>query len=367
MMMGSLVSLTGYLMVLGLLNLWAVFKVARGGHYFTALLMFLFWPASLYALVRFWGDEDSDVRIPVLMSFVTLGMVLFMANRVVEKTQDQLVLEFSDEEMALLWELDPELAQQAEMRRMGLIEEGELTMEEFLELHADDPLVQDYVASGYDRPGRRVPQRETVETFTPGPVTAPVERTPDEIEADRRRQLRMAADGLAWRFGTVALGETGASLSLPQNFRFATRDTLPRLARLRGEPLDPEVLGWVAHRRSDLAGDQGWFVEVRTTTLTRPFPLRPIADQGVVPQWLRASGVADPEALARGPLAADWDGERFIARWSERPSDDAPAQYAALLPAAGQPLRLSMRNVDPDHHELAERAIRLIASRISIP
>jgi uncharacterized membrane-anchored protein len=58
-----------------LFYLWAVVRMWRTDSTL-AIVMFLFWPASIYALVRHWGQEENDIRVPLFGSFAVLGLWL---------------------------------------------------------------------------------------------------------------------------------------------------------------------------------------------------------------------------------------------------------------------------------------------------
>ena len=57
--------------VAGLLYLFAVVRVWRSDR-LIAVLMFFFWPMSVYALVKYWGEKDDSPRLPLLLSLTTL-------------------------------------------------------------------------------------------------------------------------------------------------------------------------------------------------------------------------------------------------------------------------------------------------------
>ena len=60
-------------LVAGLLYLLALVRVWRSEQ-MLAVMMFLFWPVGLYALVKYWGDKDAGVRTPLLASFGTFAL-----------------------------------------------------------------------------------------------------------------------------------------------------------------------------------------------------------------------------------------------------------------------------------------------------
>ena len=62
-------------LVAGLLYLLALVRVWRSNQ-MLAIVMLLFWPAGLYALVRYWNQKDEGVRTPLLASFVVFAVWL---------------------------------------------------------------------------------------------------------------------------------------------------------------------------------------------------------------------------------------------------------------------------------------------------
>lgn len=364
-MIGSMLSIGGYVMVLLALEMWIIFKVYRSDP-FMAVMVFVFPPLTLYALVRYWGDEDSDVRIPVFMSLLTVGMIFFMANRFVEKGAEEIALMLTPEDIALLREENPELAMEIELQRAILVEQGVLGPDEAIGFHASDDFAPELMDLGYGQD--TIPdeaQADDDEYSGELPVEAPVERSPEAIAAERRFHLQQAAAALVWRFGSVAIDHAGVRIDLPPSFRFVGRDALVRLAKLRGEPLGENVLGWLVHRRTDLARDEAWFVEVGTRPVVAAASDWDFEDPSLLADALQSLYAASPEQVALGPLAPVWDGKRRALRWSERDAEGEPARYLALLPAGAQPIQLAFRNVDAGEQELAERAVRLLSARVT--
>lgn len=62
-------------LVAGLLYLLALVRVWRSNQ-MLAMVMLLFWPAGLYALVRYWKEDEDGVRTPLLASFAVLALWL---------------------------------------------------------------------------------------------------------------------------------------------------------------------------------------------------------------------------------------------------------------------------------------------------
>ena len=67
---------------------WMLIKTSKSSMV-VAVIAFFFWPAFIYALVKNWNDEESDIKVPF---FVWLGAVFFMvifANRAAKAMDDQ--------------------------------------------------------------------------------------------------------------------------------------------------------------------------------------------------------------------------------------------------------------------------------------
>lgn len=62
-------------LVAGLLYLLALVRVWRSNQVL-AIVMLLFWPAGLYALVRYWNEKDEGVRMPLLAAFAVFAVWL---------------------------------------------------------------------------------------------------------------------------------------------------------------------------------------------------------------------------------------------------------------------------------------------------
>jgi thiol:disulfide interchange protein len=44
-----------------------------------AILTFLFWPVSIYFLVTFWNDEESNIKAPFFINFILCGGIVWLA------------------------------------------------------------------------------------------------------------------------------------------------------------------------------------------------------------------------------------------------------------------------------------------------
>src|SRR5690554_6747794 len=110
-MLGSLTSLAGYLLVLFVITVWMCVKIWRRSP-LLAIGAFFLWPLSLIALFLYWGDEDSDIRVPFALSLVVSILIGVMAMRAVDKGIDEMAWMLSDEDIAQIRLEDPKLADQ---------------------------------------------------------------------------------------------------------------------------------------------------------------------------------------------------------------------------------------------------------------
>ncbi|MEO7325106.1 MAG: DUF2167 domain-containing protein [Dokdonella sp.] len=67
-----------------------------------AIVMLLFWPAGLYALVRYWGEEENNIRVPMVASLGTLaiwcGMLAWGIGHVSEHDRSAAFADAPDED-----------------------------------------------------------------------------------------------------------------------------------------------------------------------------------------------------------------------------------------------------------------------------
>ena len=58
---------------------WVLARIWRHNAALAVASLFL-WPVVLLALVRNWGDEDRDIRIPIAAFAVALGLSLWLTE-----------------------------------------------------------------------------------------------------------------------------------------------------------------------------------------------------------------------------------------------------------------------------------------------
>jgi hypothetical protein len=191
-------------------------------------------------------------------------------------------------------------------------------------------------------------------------------RTPTPI--DPNLELTQAAAALSYRYAKVELASAHAVLKLPSHFRFVPGNRLHRLARLRSQPLDPSVLGWVNHETVDLGQPSAWALEVRffeTGTLIEGSEsdtdfASQVAALGGGPS-LDGSG----RSLGNGAFAPQWDAARGLLTWSlEDP--EGHSEHLALRPTRHGALLFRLAGLEPDLREFGLRSTRLLAASTEV-
>lgn len=368
-MVGSAISFSGYMLAMTVLVIWMVVRIWRRSP-LMAVLTFFIWPVSIIALFTNWGDEDSDIRVPFALTLVAAMLMGFMAVRTVEKGVQEMALVLTEEEIELIREDDPELAMQLDQARAEAIAAGG-------ELGGDGYSDEDEYSEESDEE-RSQPRRAGAQPIAQSgshdarAAHVAVKRDPAEIEAEHRVLLEQAASGLSWRFGKLDLAPAAAELQIPAHFRFAPRATLSQIARLRGAPLQPDVLGWLVHRDVDMAREDAWYVQVRfrplDATLAAPRMLVSDAAEIAAQQSAfvaRIAGVVDEQTTAK-PQTPVWDAANAIATWrrsdADQPFEDGGDHVAARVLANGV-LEFVVPDLHAAHAELGERSVRLMALR----
>ncbi|MEJ5208703.1 hypothetical protein [Denitratimonas sp. CY0512] len=361
-MLGSLTSLAGYLLVLFVITVWMCVKIWRRSP-LLAIGAFFLWPLSLIALFLYWGDEDSDIRVPFALSLVVSILIGVMAMRAVDKGIDEMAWMLSDEDIAQIRLEDPKLADQLEEARRRLDAE----YDEYDDGEYDD-------SDAIDPPPRSGSSSARQPSATPAPAAVETEVDPVQAEIQHRLELAQAVHLLSWRFGIVDLAPAAAKLRLPQDFRFVPRNHALRVARLRGTPLDNDVIGWVVHRQVDLARDDAWYVQMRYVPLETRLRAPTLArlDKAEISTEISHHAGRIAQALQgdrrRRAEAATWDPETGIATW-QWPADEqesAHRDHIAALPVGNGLLEFSVPAVHQVHAELGERAARLMAARTTV-
>jgi hypothetical protein len=79
MLIGSLVCL--------ILFFWMLIKVGKQST-LLAFLAFFFWPVLFYAVIKYWGDEESDIKIPFAIFLVAVGYMMYDANKMAKAMKE---------------------------------------------------------------------------------------------------------------------------------------------------------------------------------------------------------------------------------------------------------------------------------------
>jgi hypothetical protein len=378
-MIGSLASMMGYWIVLFVLVVWMVVKIARSSP-LLAVGSFLFWPLSLLALVKYWGDRDSDIRVPFFLSVLCTGLIFVMANRAMDKAISEGAIYLSDEDIALIAEDDPELAAQLAAAREEAIARGEVPVE-FAEEEGDvEAAGEGAGAAAADLDGvlARISARREAAARPAAEETGFTRRQDRRLATPVRERaavdsaaLRAEVARVAWRFSSQVVEEAHARLRLPRGFRFLPRQALPRIARLRGVPLDRHVVGWAVHQQVDLAAADAWVVEVHWVEAGHMPLLGPAQSlEGSLP-LLAASSLRDGSGrlLGEGDYAPTWRADDGVLTWSVHDDPlviDPRADLVAAWPLRHGVLLFVVPQLGAGRHELGLRAARLLARRVEV-
>lgn len=365
--LGSFGSAVGYYAFAFLMVVWMVIKIARGSG-IMALLTFFFWPLSIVSLIRNWGDRDTDIRIPFFAAVAALGMSYFMVARGVDGVLVEAAPYFTQEELDMIERENPEAFVVIMQARADFEAAG--GSYEDLE-YADDGYgyEDDYGddAGGFDSdapvPKRRPRPAPAATSSSAEPAAAPVPLDPIV-------DLAQTAAAIAWRYGEVELAPAHARLALPSRFRFVPGNRLHRLARLRSQPLDASVLGWISHETVDLGQPNAWALEVRfyeTGSLAEGGD--PSLELDFAAQVATLGGApsleGDGRSIGNGAFAPQWDAVRGLLTWSSE-DPEGRSEHFALRPTRHGALMFRLPALEPDQREFGLRATRLLAASVEV-
>lgn len=337
--MGGLISLAGYYMILGILTLWICVRVARdsGG---LAFACFFFWPTCVYALIRNWGSPDSDIKIPFFFSIITMGLMVWSAERAVVQLEQMdesayMVAAFSAEEIEEIRQDDPQLAAEIEAAQAQALDRraGAAVVS------ADPPA---------ERAASARPSVVDSSSFGNGMPT-----DPGVAISFRTLALREAESKLTPLRGRIDLGPAQAQLALPEHFRFVPVAQLRTMAAMGAGPVDPSTLGWVIHERTRFSDDDAWYVTVRFDAVGA------LVLPETAQAWQQAL-TAENAAAAEPELAPDWMAGPAIATLVDHA--DGALRARALKPLAHGVLEYAVHGLDTETDELGLRAARLMAA-----
>ncbi len=353
-MLGSMISLSGYMAVLGILVLWMVVKIWRSSPVL-AVATFFVWPLSVISLVRNWGNSDTDIRIPFFLSLVTVGAIFWMSDRVVDKAFEEAGPVFTAQEIEAIRRDNPQFAAELEARQLEASSRAQALQAE--QRSANRPAGADDRSGNYD----------AGQSYAAGQAQS-VEQVAAATEAERGFQLRTASSALKFQRGSVRLEPARATLALPLHFRFVDAYQLFRIARLRDTPLDGGSLGWIVHERVDLADPDAWFIDLRFEEIGNltigQGPGVDALQQQIALLGLLPAGVQ----FGTGNYAPQWDTRASLATWMKfttavgSSADGARVDLAAVRPLRHGVLVARIMGIPVAERELGLRATRLIVS-----
>jgi hypothetical protein len=319
-------SFTFWYLTIFVLVVWMALRVGRSSSTM-GVMTFLFWPISVVPLFTNWGDRDSDIRIPFVLTALASLMLIYNTN----KAADQLALSLDADDIAYIRESDPETAAMIEQRQAAI----GVTLE-----FEDEPgsnsgrIVATSVSAA----------RDTTSSASRSSVAA------EEMQfAAAPAQVRqIPLNELRFRRGLVRLGPAFASMQVPEHFRFVSAQQLGTLAEIRGVPVDPHSLGWVVHERVDLRSSDFWFVDVQFHECGH---LAPPAGSSSLTQLS-----ADDDQL-------HWDSALTAASWTSSGKNAALSDRSVVRLLRHGALLFKAGDLTPGQRELGLRATRMLALR----
>jgi len=351
---GSLGSAALYYGFAFLMVIWMVVKIARSSG-LMAVATFFIWPLAIVSLIKNWGDPDTDIRIPFFATVLALGLSLFMVSRGVDNAMLEYAPYFSEEDLALIAEENPEAYAQIMQARA--------------QFEADGGTLEDEGGSDLDLAPASIEAADAPSSASSATTTsvddaqAPAPRPP--VEIDPEVELAKAVKGLSYLYHAVELKGANAQLVVPPRFRFIPAVRLSRIAELRSQPLQPGTLGWVTHDTIDLAHPEAWAVEVRLLDIGAT---RLTGSNEEINDELRA--LADTVLLdtSKARFGSEgfvprWDAERALLTWSLS-GKDGRVEQRAVRPLRQAVLQFSVSGLEPSQRELGLRATRLLAASV---
>jgi hypothetical protein len=299
-----------YLILLAMIT-WTAIRVGREstGMGFAS---FFCWPIAVIPLITNWGNRDSDIRLPFLLTVLAFGLLMHESNKI----GDQVAMQFSAEDIELLRQQDPETAAEIERRQSQVT--GEMAATEAP------------AAAAVTAPAR-------ADDWPPTSSEMDFAAAPAEIRKIPLEEIR-------FHRGSVRLLPAFATLQVPEHFRFVRARQLGALAEIRGVTVDDQTLGWIVHERVDLRSPHFWYVDV---------------------QFHDVGHLAAPQAAAQAQPAIQWLPEQSMATWTQAAATGASTahdRFAVRLLRHGA-LVFRVSQLQPSEQELGLRAARLMAER----
>ena len=315
----NLGSFTFWYLVIFVLVVWMALRVGRSSSTMGAMT-FIFWPIAVVPLFTNWGDRDSDIRIPFVLTALASLMLIYNTHKAV----DQLALNMDADDIAYLREHDPETA--------AMIEKRQVAMGMTLEFE-DEPA---------GNAGRIV--ATSVANTRSGSAAA------EEMQfAAAPAQIRqIPLNELRFRRSLVRLAPAFATLQIPEHFRFVSAQQLGTLAEIRGVTVDPHSLGWVVHERVDLRSSDFWYVDVQFHECGHLAP---------------PAGGSSLTELNADDDQLHWDPTIAAASWTSTGTNAALVERNVVRLLRHGALVFKAGDLTPGQRELGLRATRLLALR----
>lgn len=333
------------------LGLWMIVRVWRGSA-LMGIFCLLVPGAILIALIKNWGDPDTDIKVPFLLSIGLAVMLYFSATNM---AGDEFgfnadgSIAFDDEGFG------------ADAFDYSYLAE-QYTEEEREQLRRDDPQLAMLLDQAENPEQGAELTSERWESTVSAATSSSVEDTDAVNPVEQKRRDRRAAASAMRQSGPIEIGPAYASLQTPAHFRFVSAPRLQGAARLHQRTLGKNVVGWVVHERVSLDKDLAWFAEIS---------FRPVGH-------LQANGVSNSAELQQavsalggkvagdGMFAPSWSSRRSVMTWTQSVAGSSAVEAIAALPLRHGVLSYVVRVPSADERELALRTARLLASETRV-
>ncbi len=318
-----------YLLIM-VLGLWMVVRVWRGSA-LLGICCLLIPGVVLFALIKNWGDPDTDIKVPFFLSAL-LGVFMFY---------------FAAD---LLGSGDPQLGY------VGL----EPGSDDYYSALVADNLSESQMDDAVAKRGQAV-NGPSERWEAPASVATNDEDVQVDPAVQRRRDKRATA-GVLRQSGPIQLGPAYARLQTPAHFRFVAASRLKPAARLHGRRLPDHLLGWVVHERVSLAEERAWFAEISFK------PVGHLQAAGIdnSAQLQQAVSALGANIGSSGMFAAQWSQSQAMLTWTRNVPGSAAVEAVAARPLRHGVLSYVVRVDSANERELALRTARLMASETVI-
>ena len=327
---------------LSVLYVWMVVRIWRGSALLGILSLF-FSPVMVFALFKNWGDPDTDIKVPFLLSLVLTGVFYFAFYRDLQAVVAESAAYYRPEEIEQIRQEDPEFAAmiEAEQAKAQAWEESEEVIKVTSVVTPESPVE------------------------TPAPEVQGEKAEPVDLEVQRIRDLQAIRRMRANR-GPIELGPAYAKLATPSHFGFIGAKELTSLARVHGREVGANVLGWVVHERVLMADKQAWFGEVRFDQVGH-LQVAGQGDSAALMRAINAISGSDQLGLITDPAYAPrWSASDAMALWVRRVEDGRAVEAVAALPLRHGVLSYAVRIPAASEAELAMRTARLMARESAV-